>query len=539
MPKRKNVKNGGTEELVKELDPTEGKDKGAPDGKRATPSNRKQPDRKTARKRAEKEQAAAEEEEKEEAAAGGITEKGMEWEESEEEDFEPQSGLYLITGTDLKKGTATGVINGKRFTVNIKETGKELSVRLGRKLGEDEWKVWARCPVEEIDSVIEMAADLCKVAPQLGTDLSGVKEMLRYGSDVQSVEVTSGLLTAMNELLDPAALGAQGGAKEIKNRVAGLKELAALCKETETSEETSGVAEVSDRAGELAVIKEALMSGQTAGGLTVFTENLAAGAVRRAGDRSEDERNAVLVSVKEGGRTGKALVRKAAQIVQDLQGRSGNLTSTRKLLSGDTPSDKVGEVLSSALAMSSWESWNEGDYLRMEILLKKIDEETEVGLFGATKGMSAAVARLLLKLPHEDISSNREALNKIVVAQVARAVQAAAGGATESDTLDDVATEELKDFCAEVKSVRRLQQMLPAGAAKATGSRSAPPSGAAKPPRAFCTDYVSVFGCQQGKACPYPHLDKKDIDCPHKNQPGGCRYSGSAKGVNGKCAWKH
>ena len=157
MPKRKSVKNGATEELVKELDSTEGEDKGAPDGKRATPSNRKQPDRKAARKRAEKEQAAAEEDEKEEAAAEGTTEKGMKWEELEEEDLEPQSGLYLITGTDLKKGTATGVINGKRFTVNIKETAKELSARLGRELGEDELKVWARCPVEDIDSVLGMA----------------------------------------------------------------------------------------------------------------------------------------------------------------------------------------------------------------------------------------------------------------------------------------------------------------------------------------------------------------------------------------------
>ena len=124
----------------------------------------------------------------------------------------------------------------------------------------------------------------------------------------------------------------------------------------------------------------------------------------------------------------------------------------------------------------------------MEILLKEIGKKTGVGLFEATEGMSAAVARRLLKLTYEDISSNREALSKIVVGRVARAVQAAAGGAAESNALDAVATEEQKDFCAEVGSVRRMQGMLPARAAKAAVSRSAPPAGAAKPPKAFCTD---------------------------------------------------
>ena len=65
------------------------------------------------------------------------------------------------------------------------------------------------------------------------------------------------------------------------------------------------------------------------------------------------------------------------------------------------------------------------------------------------------------------MSSNREALNKIAVGRVARAVQAAAGGTAESDELDAVATEELRDSCAEVRSVGRMQRMLPAGAARA------------------------------------------------------------------------
>ena len=105
----------------------------------------------------------------------------------------------------------------------------------------------------------------------------------------------------------------------------------------------------------MAAFKGALMSGQPASGLTVYQESLAAEAVRRTGCRSADERNAVLVSVTEGGRTGKAIVQKAAQVVQDLQGRSGNPTSTRKLLGGDTPPDKLGKVLSDALAMTNWE----------------------------------------------------------------------------------------------------------------------------------------------------------------------------------------
>ena len=285
----------------------------------------------------------------------------------------------------------------------------------------------------------------------------------------------------------------------------------------------------------MAAFKEALMSGQPASGLTIRQESLAAEAVRRAGCKSADERNAVLISVKEGGRTGKAIVLKAVQVVQDLQGRSGNRTAARKLLGGDTPPDQLGKVLSDALAMSNWESWDEGDHLRMEILLKGIGKKTEVGLFESIEGMSAAVARRLLKPTYEDINSNRVAFSRIVVERVARAVQAAAGGAAESDALDAVATEELNDFCAEVKSARRLQKVLPAGAAKKAGSRSAPPAGAAKPLKAFCTDYVSVSGCQRGAACPYPHLEKKDIDCPHANKAGGCRHF--AKG--GKCEWRH
>ena len=47
------------------------------------------------------------------------------------------------------------------------------------------------------------------------------------------------LLIAVNTLLGPAALGAQGGAEALKGRLAGLEKLAALCKETEVGEETS------------------------------------------------------------------------------------------------------------------------------------------------------------------------------------------------------------------------------------------------------------------------------------------------------------
>ena len=130
------------------------------------------------------------------------------------------------------------------------------------------------------------------------------------------------------------------------------------------------------------------------------------------------------------------------------------------------------------------------------------------------------------------MSSNREALNKIAVGRVARAVQAATGGTAESDELDAVATEELKDFCAEVKGVRWMQKVLPAGAAGAAASCSAPPAEAAKPPKAFCTDYVSVLGCQLGAACPYPHLEKKDTGCPHIR-----KASHTEKGA--KCEWRH
>ena len=44
----------------------------------------------------------------------------------------------------------------------------------------------------------------------------------------------------------------------------------------------------------MAAFKEALMSGQPASGLTIRQESLAAEAVRRAGCKSADERNAVL-----------------------------------------------------------------------------------------------------------------------------------------------------------------------------------------------------------------------------------------------------
>ena len=74
------------------------------------------------------------------------------------------------------------------------------------------------------------------------------------------------------------------------------------------------------------------------------------------GFKSAGERNAVLISVAEGGRTGKAIVLKALLVVQDLQGRSGDRPVMKKLLSGDTPPDQLGKVLSGALAMPNWES---------------------------------------------------------------------------------------------------------------------------------------------------------------------------------------
>ena len=59
--------------------------------------------------RKKKEDKAAEEQ----AAAEG--------EEEEEEEFEiPRSGLFLVAATDLKKCTATGVMDGKSIAVNTK-----------------------------------------------------------------------------------------------------------------------------------------------------------------------------------------------------------------------------------------------------------------------------------------------------------------------------------------------------------------------------------------------------------------------------------
>lgn len=43
--------------------------------------------------------------------------------EEEEEEFEARrSGLFLVTAVDLKKGTATGVMDGESIAVNIKAT---------------------------------------------------------------------------------------------------------------------------------------------------------------------------------------------------------------------------------------------------------------------------------------------------------------------------------------------------------------------------------------------------------------------------------
>ena len=123
------------------------------------------------------------------------------------------------------------MIDGKSITVNIKAIANELKARLDREPGEEEWKIWARVPMGDVGSVPGMAADLCKMAPQLGAELSDVKEKLRYGFELQSVEVMTELLIAVNTFLDLAALGAQNGAEAPKRRLAGLEELAALCKE--------------------------------------------------------------------------------------------------------------------------------------------------------------------------------------------------------------------------------------------------------------------------------------------------------------------
>ena len=155
-----------------------------------------------------------------------------------------------------------------------------------------------------------MAPDLCKVAPQPGAELSDVQEKPRYGAELRSVEAMTELLIAVNALLYPAAIGAQDGAEALKGLPAGLEELAALCKETGTGEETNSDSKdgASSRKLEMAAFKEALISGQQASGLTIFQEGLAAEAVRRVGCKSTDERNTVLISVAEGGRTGKAIV---------------------------------------------------------------------------------------------------------------------------------------------------------------------------------------------------------------------------------------
>ena len=76
--------------------------------------------------------------------------------EEEEEGFEAHRSV--VTATDLKKGTATGVIDGESITVNIKAIVKDLKARLGRNLEEDEWEVWARIPVGDVDKVLGFAS---------------------------------------------------------------------------------------------------------------------------------------------------------------------------------------------------------------------------------------------------------------------------------------------------------------------------------------------------------------------------------------------
>ena len=123
------------------------------------------------------------------------------------------------------------MIDAKSTTVNIKAIAKDLKARLGQNPVEDEWEVWARIPVEDVGQVLEMAPELCKLAPQLRAELGDVQEKLRYGAELRSVEVMTELLVAVNAPLQPASTGAQDGAEALKGRLAGLEGLATMCKE--------------------------------------------------------------------------------------------------------------------------------------------------------------------------------------------------------------------------------------------------------------------------------------------------------------------
>ena len=120
MPKAKGTKKGSSlAEVLEALAPTEVKGKGPPGKNQAATSKRKatgNPNTARATKggkkkedKAAEEQAAAEDKEEEE-------------EEEEEEVEARRSGLFLVTAVDLKKGTATGVMDDESIAVNIKAT---------------------------------------------------------------------------------------------------------------------------------------------------------------------------------------------------------------------------------------------------------------------------------------------------------------------------------------------------------------------------------------------------------------------------------
>ena len=116
MPKAKGTKKGSSlAEVLEALAPTEVKGKGPPGKNQAATSKRKatgNPNTARATKGAKKKEDKAAEEQ---AAA--------EDKEEEEEEFEARrSGLFLVTAVDLKKGTATGVMDGESIAVNIKAT---------------------------------------------------------------------------------------------------------------------------------------------------------------------------------------------------------------------------------------------------------------------------------------------------------------------------------------------------------------------------------------------------------------------------------
>ena len=95
----------------------------------------------------------------------------------------PRSGFFPVNASDLKKGAATGVIDGESITVSIKAITKDPKAHLGRNLVEDEWGVWARIPVGDDGQVLEVASELCRQAPQLGEGALRDRASERGGDD--------------------------------------------------------------------------------------------------------------------------------------------------------------------------------------------------------------------------------------------------------------------------------------------------------------------------------------------------------------------